>query len=274
MSSIPHPGELILCATPIGNLADITLRVLEELTTADVLACEDTRHTRLLLRRHGIEPAQLLSYHEHNETARSAELVARIRAGSTVALLSDAGMPLISDPGFALVRECIAASLPVRVLPGASAPLCALVLSGLPTGRFRFVGFLPRKGAERERILTGTPETLVAFESPRRLTGTLELLAEHDPQRPVAVCRELTKLHEEVNRGTVTELAGHYRAQPARGEVVLVVGAALARTLELGEALTALGELVAAGARARPAAAVLGRLTGFSANELYRQLTR
>ena len=274
MSSIPHPGELILCATPIGNLADITLRVLEELTKADVLACEDTRHTRLLLRRHGIEPAQLLSYHEHNETARSAELVARIRAGSIVALLSDAGMPLISDPGFALVRECIAASLPVRVLPGASAPLCALVLSGLPTGRFRFVGFLPRKGAERERILTGTPETLVAFESPRRLTGTLELLAEHDPQRPVAVCRELTKLHEEVNRGTATELAGHYRAQPARGEVVLVVGAALARTLELGEALTALGELVAAGARARPAAAVLGRLTGFSANELYRQLTR
>ena len=273
MSSSQHPGELVLCATPIGNLGDITLRALEELAQADVLACEDTRHTRLLLRRHGIEPVELLSYHEHNETARAAELLARIRGGSIVVLLSDAGMPLISDPGFVLVRECIAASLPVRVLPGASAPLCALILSGLPAERFRFVGFLPRKGSEREHTLTRTQETLVAFESPRRLTGTLELLAERDPDRPVAVCRELTKRHEEVRRGAAVELASHYRDRPARGEVVLVIGAAPAQTPALEDALVTLRDLVAAGARARPAAAALGRLTGFGANELYRQLT-
>jgi 16S rRNA (cytidine1402-2'-O)-methyltransferase len=273
MSASPRVGELVLCATPIGNLADITLRALEELGRADVLACEDTRHTRTLLRHHGLDRVELASYHEHNETARAGELVSRIRSGSTVALLSDAGMPLISDPGFVLVRECIAASLPVRVLPGASAPLCALVLSGLPAERFRFVGFLPRKGSERERVLTRTQETLVAFESPRRLTGTLELLAESDPRRPVAVCRELTKRHEEVRRGAAGELAHHYRDQPARGEVVLVVGAAAAQTPALEDALIALHELVAAGARARPAAAALGRLTGLGANELYRRLT-
>lgn len=273
MSARARAGELVLCATPIGNLADITLRALEELSRADVLACEDTRHTRTLLRHYGIDRVELASYHEHNETARAGELVARIRSGSTVALLSDAGMPLISDPGFVLVRECIAASLPVRVLPGASAPLCALVLSGLPADRFRFIGFLPRKGSERERVLTRTQETLVAFESPRRLAGTLELLAECDPRRPVAVCRELTKRHEEVRRGAADELARHYRDWPARGEVVLVVGAAAAQTPALEDALVALHELVAAGARTRPAAAALGRLTGLGANELYRQLT-
>ena len=266
----------MVCATPIGNLQDVTLRVLTALREADVVACEDTRHTRVLLDRHGIA-AKLVSYHEHNEQARAGELVARMRAGSVVALVSDAGMPLISDPGFSLVHACIEAELPVEVLPGPSAVPTALVASGLPAERWRFVGFLPRKRAERERLLAHAEETLVAFESPRRLAGTLEQLAGFDPGRRLAVCRELTKLHEEVRRGTAAELAEHYAENVPRGEVVLVVGAAgsgsgSAPPGKDADALAVLQELVDAGARARPAAKVVAKLTGVSANELYRQL--
>ena len=154
-----------MCPTPIGNLEDVTLRVLAALREADVVACEDTRHTQVLLDRHGIA-APLVSFHEHNERARAGELVARIATGEVVALVSDAGTPLISDPGFALVRACLEAGLPVEVLPGPSAVLTALVASGLPAERWRFVGFLPRKRAELERLLAHAAETLVAFESP------------------------------------------------------------------------------------------------------------
>ena len=274
-------GRLVVCPTPIGNLEDVTLRVLRTLREADVVACEDTRHTRVLLERHGIV-AKLLSYHEHNERARAAELVERMRAGAVVALVSDAGMPLVSDPGFTLVRACIEADLPVEVLPGPSSVSTALVASGLPAERWRFVGFLPRKAAERVRLLERAEETLVAFESPRRLAGVLEQLSGSDPDRQVAVCRELTKLHEEVRRGTATELAEYYLEHPPRGEVVLVLGPA--RPAGAGapgdlvdprteDALAALRELVDAGARARPAAKVVAKLTGASANDLYRQLT-
>jgi 16S rRNA (cytidine1402-2'-O)-methyltransferase len=275
-------GRLVVCATPIGNLEDVTLRVLATLREADVVACEDTRHTRVLLDRHGIAAAKLLSYHEHNERARAAELVERIRAGAVVALVSDAGMPLVSDPGFALVRACIEADITVEVLPGPSSVSTALVASGLPAEHWRFVGFLPRKAAERGRLLERAEETLVAFESPRRLVSTLQQLAERDPDRPLAVCRELTKLHEEVRRGSAAELAQHYGERPPKGEVVLVVGATGSRVdgslpggvvdprnADAGEALR---ELVDAGARARPAAKVVAKLTGSSANELYRQL--
>lgn len=219
-------GRLLVCATPIGNLEDVTLRVLRVLGEADAIACEDTRRTRVLLDRHGIRAASLVSLHEHNERARAPQLADRVHAGETVALVSDAGMPLVSDPGYALVQACIREGLPVEVLPGPSAVLSALILSGLPPDRWRFVGFLPRKRGQRERLLADTAETLVAFESPKRLPATLELLAQVDPQRPAAVCRELTKLHEEVSRGTAAELARHYGERPPRGEVVLVVGAA------------------------------------------------
>src|SRR5580693_5227835 len=218
-------GRLVVCPTPIGNLEDVTLRVLATLREADMVACEDTRHTRVLLERHGIV-AKLLSYHEHNERARAAELVERMRAGAVVALVSDAGMPLVSDPGFTLVRACIEADLAVEVLPGPSSVSTALVASGLPAEHWRFVGFLPRKAAERGRLLERADETLVAFESPRRLAGVLEQLSELDPDRPIAVCRELTKLHEEVRRGTAAELAAYYSEHAPRGEVVLVVGPA------------------------------------------------
>ncbi len=260
----------MVCPTPIGNLEDVTLRVLRTLGEADVLACEDTRHTHVLLRRRGIEPRALVSFHEHNERERSAELVERMRAGATVALVSDAGTPLVSDPGYELVRGSIAAGVPVEALPGPSATVSALVASGLPAERWCFAGFLPRKRGELERALLHNPATLVAFESPRRLVATLGVLAEHDPTRPAVVCRELTKLHEEVRRGSAADLVAHYRGHPPRGEVALVVGPARANSANSEEALAVLRELVSAGARARPAAGVVARLTGVSANELYR----
>jgi 16S rRNA (cytidine1402-2'-O)-methyltransferase len=221
-------GTLHVCPTPIGNLRDVTLRVLDVLAAVDIVACEDTRRTRVLLQRHAIAGRQLVSFHEHNERERAAELVARMRDGLSVALVSDAGTPLVSDPGYRLVQACIAAALPIEVLPGPSAPLVALVASGLPVARWRFVGFLPRKRGQRQRLLADAADTLVAFESPQRLPATLALLAEVDPQRPVAVCRELTKLHEEVARGSAAVLAERYREHPPKGEVVLVVGPAAA----------------------------------------------
>jgi 16S rRNA (cytidine1402-2'-O)-methyltransferase len=294
-------GRLVICPTPIGNLQDVTLRVLVALAEADVVACEDTRHTKVLLERHGLA-AQLVSFHEHNERARTPELVERIGAGQRVALVSDAGTPLVSDPGFALMQACLQAGLAVEVLPGPSAVVTALVASGLPAGRWLFVGFLPRKRAELADLLLHNRETLVAFESPRRLGTTLRLLAERDPSRPAAVCRELTKRHEEVRRGSAVELAAHYghgassgqsaggprgkapepgaqaRAitpAPAttRGEVVLVLGAASPQRADHDQAIAAVRELVAAGARTRSAAKSVARLTGVGANELYRELT-
>src|SRR5271165_7030259 len=237
-------GRLVVCPTPIGNLEDVTLRVLGALRAADVVACEDTRHTKVLLDRHGIS-ASLVSCHEHNERARAAELTARIRRGALVALVSDAGTPLVSDPGYALVRACLEEGLNVEVLPGPSAVITALVASGLPAERWLFVGFLPRRRTELEPLLAGAAETLVAFESPRRLAATLALLAARDPDRPVAVCRELTKLHEEVRRGSAAELAGFYGGQrasagPVRGEIVLVVGPAPAGEPRREEAVQAL----------------------------------
>jgi 16S rRNA (cytidine1402-2'-O)-methyltransferase len=265
-------GRLVVCPTPIGNLEDVTLRVLAALANADLIACEDTRHTRVLLDHHGIT-ARLVSFHEHNERARARELVGRIQAGSVIALVSDAGTPLVSDPGFVLLQECLAEDLPIEVLPGPSAVLTALIASGLPAERWCFVGFLPRKPGEREQLLECAEETLVAFESPRRLAATLAQLAALDPERPLAVCRELTKVHEEVRRGSAAQLADYYRESAARGEVVIVVGAATPGEGRRPEALSAARELVDAGVRVRTAAAVVGKLTGVGANELYRELT-
>jgi 16S rRNA (cytidine1402-2'-O)-methyltransferase len=267
-------GRLLVCPTPIGNMDDITLRVRDELSRADVIACEDTRHTRLLLDRHGIGSGGLVSLHEHNERSRARELCERIRGGARVALVSDAGTPLISDPGYELVQACLREELPVEVLPGASATITALVASGLPAARWSFAGFLPRKRGELTALLAGSTETLVAFESPRRLAATLALLAELEPARPVAVCRELTKLHEEVARGSAAELAERYAHEPPRGEIVLVIAAAARADVEREPALAAVRELVAAGARPRAAAAAVAKLTGLGANDLYRELTR
>jgi len=258
-------GRLVVVPTPIGNLEDITLRALAALRDADVIACEDTRRTRVLLDRFGVS-APLVSYHEHNEEGRARELVGRMREGEVVALVSDAGMPLVSDPGFVLVREVVAAGLGVEVLPGPSAVITALVASGLPSSSWRFVGFLPRKVGELRDVLA-SPETLVAFESPKRLGKTLAAV---DPSRQVAVCRELTKVHEEVVRGTAEELAARYSDAPPRGEIVLVVGPANDGDKGVqDDAVAAFRDLVAAGAKRRVAATVVARLTGASANDLY-----
>ncbi|MFL5826073.1 MAG: 16S rRNA (cytidine(1402)-2'-O)-methyltransferase [Thermoleophilaceae bacterium] len=266
-------GRLVVCPTPIGNLEDVTLRVLAALREADVVACEDTRRTRVLLDRYGVK-ARLVSYHEHNEERRAAELVEDMRAGKTVALVSDAGMPLVSDPGYVLVRAAAAAGIAVEVLPGPSAVLAALVASALPADRWRFAGFLPRKKGELRTVLS-EPGTLVAFESPRRVPATLAVLAELSPEREAAVARELTKAHEEVVRGTAAELAARYADSPPRGEVVLVIGPLPGRGAAdepSEEAVDALARLVEAGAKPRAAAAVVAELTGGSANALYRSL--
>jgi 16S rRNA (cytidine1402-2'-O)-methyltransferase len=264
-------GRLVVCPTPIGNLEDITLRVLSALREADIVACEDTRRTGILLERYGVK-ARLVSYHEHNERRRATELVGRMREGAVVALVSDAGTPLVSDPGFVLVQACVAAGLAVEVLPGPSAALAALVASALPADRWRFVGFLPRKRGELESLLGGT-ETLVAFESPRRVGATLSVLAALDPARRVAVCRELTKLHEEIVRGSAQELAERFGRHPPQGEVVLVVGGGAGLALDSGPAVLAVRRLVESGAKPRTAASVVSELTGVPANTLYRSLT-
>ncbi|MEA2347037.1 MAG: rRNA (cytidine1402-2-O)-methyltransferase [Thermoleophilaceae bacterium] len=267
-------GHLIVCPTPIGNLEDVTLRVLAALRAADLVACEDTRRTRILLERYGVS-AKLVSYHEQNEERRSAELVDKMKAGTTVALVSDAGMPLVSDPGYVLVRACAAAGIEVEVLPGPSAPLAALVASALPPDRWRFAGFLPRKKGDLKRVLEEPGGTLVAFESPRRVAATLAVMAEIDPERPVAVCRELTKVHEEVVRGAAGELAARFAATPPKGEVVLVIGGPPDTGADgpSKAEVEALVRLVEAGAKARPAAGVIADLTGTSANALYRAYT-
>jgi 16S rRNA (cytidine1402-2'-O)-methyltransferase len=265
-------GRLIVCPTPIGNLEDVTLRVLSALRDADVIACEDTRTTKVLLDRYGVS-AERVRYDAHAERRVAPRLVERMRSGAVVALVSDAGMPLVSDPGLVLVQACMAAGLEVEVLPGPSAALAALVASGMEAATWRFVGFLPRKKGALSEVFASA-EVVVAFESPRRVGASLAALAALDPDRPVAVCRELTKLYEEVVRGSASELAARYAEEGPRGEVVLVIGAAQADEVPLGPALAALRRLVdEGGARARPAAGVVAELTGTSANALYRALT-
>lgn len=226
------PGRLILCATPIGNLEDVTFRSLRVLAEADVVACEDTRRTRKLLSHHGIQVKRLVVYNDANERRRSTELIGRISAGATVVLVSDAGMPGLSDPGYRLVRACADQGLPVEVVPGPTAAISGLALSGLPPARFVFEGFLPRKTSDRRRRLTellDEQRTMVFYESPHRVAATLEDLTAAFGPRPAALARELTKLHEEVRRGTLVELSEGAREDPPRGEIVLVVGGALKR---------------------------------------------
>jgi 16S rRNA (cytidine1402-2'-O)-methyltransferase len=262
---------LAVCATPIGNLDDVTLRVLAELRSADVVLAEDTRHSRGLLERHDIH-ARLLSYHEHNEAARVAELLPRLAAGERMALVTDAGLPGVSDPGLRLVRAARAAGVAVTVLPGPSAVETALVTSGLGDGAYAFLGFLPRGRARLDALWAETAAwgtTLVAFESPKRLPASLLSLAAAAPGREAAVCRELTKRFEEVVRGTAQELAERF-AEPPKGEITLVVAPTESSVTGPAEALRAVADLVAAGTPRRVAAEVVSRLTAVSRNDLYR----
>ena len=265
---------LAVCATPIGNLEDVTARVLRELAEADLVLCEDTRHTRTLLERHGID-ARLQSYHRHNEAARTAELLPRLEAGERVALVSDAGMPGVNDPGARLIEAALDAGLPVTVLPGPSAVETALVASGLTGERFQFLGYLPRAEKARRELwqeLESWPHAAVAFESPQRLPATLRSLAEAMPSRPVAVCRELTKRFEEVVRGPAAEVAERFPG-PVKGEVTIVIGGGEepSEAVDAGEAVAAVAELTAAGVPRRQAVDVVARLARISRNTLYSE---
>ncbi|MFQ5957947.1 MAG: 16S rRNA (cytidine(1402)-2'-O)-methyltransferase [Alphaproteobacteria bacterium] len=262
---------LYLVATPIGNAADITLHALEVLAAADVVACEDTRVTGKLLAIHGVR-ASLTPYHEHNARHARPQLIARIARGEAVALAADAGTPLISDPGYKLVAEAVARGLAVTTVPGASAPLAALTVSGLPTDRFLFAGFLPPRKAARQKALAeiaAVRATLVVFESPRRLAAALADMADVLGARPAAVARELTKRFEEVRRGSLADLARHYGdAGAPKGEIVVVVGPPEAAETD-AEDVDARLRAALATQSVRDAATAVAAATGLSRRKLY-----
>jgi len=261
-------------ATPIGNLGDISDRARHALEAAAVVACEDTRMTGQLLRHLGLRAQALVPYHEHNAAEMRPRLLARLAAGEAVALVSDAGTPMISDPGYKLVREAREAGAAVHAVPGASALLTALVVAGLPTDRFLFAGFLPAKDkARREALaeLAGVPATLVFYESTRRLPEALAAMAEILGGREAAVCRELTKLHEEVRRAPLPDLAAHYGAEgPPKGEAVVVVGPPAAGAAEAAEAdLDSMLRDALAQQSVRDAAATVATATGLQKKAVY-----
>jgi 16S rRNA (cytidine1402-2'-O)-methyltransferase len=274
------PGKLVLCGTPIGNLEDLSPRAAGVLGSADVVACEDTRRTRKLLTHTGVRARELVSYHEGNERRRAQELLGRIAGGETVVVVSDAGMPGLSDPGYRLVRACVDAGLPVEVVPGPSAAVTALAVSGLPPGRFAFEGFLPRKSGDRRRHIESVGDekrTLVFFESPHRIEDSLADLADLLGDRPACLARELTKMYEEVRRGTLPELLESVRSDPPRGEIVLVVGGAIRDHREPAEpeALAAQAiELMEAGMERRAAMAEVARSAGVPKREVFDALVR
>ncbi len=274
--SKPAPG-LYLVATPIGNMGDITYRAVEVLRAADLVACEDTRVSGKLMTRLGLD-RPMMPYHEHNAERARPQLVARLKQGAVVALISDAGTPLVSDPGYRLVRACVAEGIAVTALPGASAVTTALQLSGLPNDRFLFAGFLPNKAHGRRqslRELAAVPATLVFFESPNRLAESLADMAAVLGNRPAAVARELTKLHEEVARDTLFALANRYGEAPPRGEIVVVVGPPDADADLTPEDLDGwLRAAVEGGASIKDAAALVAAETGHPRRELYARALR
>ncbi len=276
------PGALYVVATPIGNPEDLSPRARRVLAEADLIACEDTRRTARLLAAHSIgTPA--LSYFEHNERRRTPELIERMRAGATIALVSDAGTPAISDPGFRLVRAALDAGIRVAAVPGPSAAIAALSISGLPTDRFVFEGFLPQRSSARRAALEALARemrTIVLYESPRRLAATLaEMAAVFGADRPAALAREITKTFEETIRGTLGELRDRFATEEARGEITIVVGGAPAESSAAPEGAVAgsisVAELIDAGLSLKQACAVIAKLTGQSRRELYqRELAR
>lgn len=272
---LPRPGTLYVVATPLGHREDITLRALRVLRTVSLVACEDTRRTALLLKLHGIGTATT-SYFEHNERWKGERILERLSAGQDVALVSDAGTPAISDPGYRLVRDAQARGIAVLPVPGASAAVAALSVSGLPSDRFLFVGFLPSRAGARRRALSelaGTRETLIFYESPLRVAAALEDMQAAFGEREAFLCREATKLHEEYVRGTLDGLRATLRARDrVLGEVVLVVAGAApqAQTTESPEQLFA--RLVAAGRTRREAVKETARLLRLPAREVYRRM--
>ena len=267
-------GRIVLAATPIGNTADASARLRTALTEADVVAAEDTRRLRDLARRLELEvTAEVIAVHDHNEADRAGLLVERARGGALVVVVSDAGMPTVSDPGFRVVQAAAAAGVEVTLLPGPSAVLTALALSGLPTDRFCFEGFMPRKSGERERLLASLvtePRTMVFFEAPHRLAETLDACVQAwGPERGAAVSRELTKTYEETRRGTLGELAAWARESQPRGEIVLTVAGRPARAASMDQLVAEAVGRVGAGERAKDVVADLATTGGVPRRELY-----
>jgi 16S rRNA (cytidine1402-2'-O)-methyltransferase len=273
--AFPPPDGLVLISTPIGNLGDITARAIATLRAVDAVLCEDTRVTRRLLAALGVN-ARLLALHEHNEDARIPEVLAMLRAGRRIALVSDAGTPLVSDPGFRLVRAAIAEGLSVSGVPGANAALLALTLSGLPPHPFLFLGFLPQRQAARRAALdrlrtaerAGLSATLVCYEAPHRLGDTLADLTTALGDRPAAVARELTKRFEEVQRAALSDLAAHYAAEPARGEVTIVIGPAAVEAADESD-LDARLRIALAETSLKQAVAEVAAATGLARRKVY-----
>ncbi len=270
-------GLLYLVATPIGNLEDITYRAVRVLKEADLIACEDTRHTRTLLDHYDIR-TPTISYHEHNEVERAGELAERLRAGAAIALVSDAGMPLVSDPGYRLVRAAIESGIPVQPVPGASAALAALAASGLPTETFRFCGFLPSKPGQRAKALEALAEehaTLIFYEAPHRILEALEAIENALGPRPVVVARELTKIHEEFLRGTAAQIRAQLAERDAvKGEMTVLVGRASAPAPDDTPVDEAVDALMRAGTPRMDAIKQVARRRGMSKREVYEKLLR
>jgi 16S rRNA (cytidine1402-2'-O)-methyltransferase len=270
------PGTLYLVATPIGNLEDITLRALRVLREADLIACEDTRQTGKLLQHFEIIDKPMVSYHDHNEAARSGELVAKLEGGANVALVSDAGTPLVSDPGYRLVTAAIGAGIAVVPIPGASAVLSALTAAGLPSEAFRFCGFLPQKSGQRKKTLEefrGEDCTLMFYEAPHRILDALSDVAAVFGERPVVVARELTKLHEEFLRGTPEQVRGQLAARPSvKGEMVLLIGRGSAISVPANSVEDAVRELEQKGVQRMDAIKQVARERGLSKREVYKQI--
>lgn len=273
------PGSIVLAATPIGNSGDASARLIELMETADVIAAEDTRRLRALADRLGVTPSgTILSFYEHNEEARTESLLAAVDAGQTVLVVSDAGMPAVSDPGFRLVAAAAASGRHVTAAPGPSAVLTALALSGLPTDRFCFEGFLPRKPGDRRKFLAelaAEKRTIVFFESPHRLADSLaDLAASFGPDRPAAVCRELTKTYEEVRRDTLSALHEWARGG-VRGEICIVVhGAPPPEPARPEDLVGAVRDLTGRGVRLKDAAAAIAAEHGLRTRELYEAVIK
>ena len=271
--SVPLPGRLVLAATPLGDVRDASPRLAEALAEADVIAAEDTRRLRSLTTALGVTPrGRVVSFYEDVETARLPKLLESLRAGETVVLVTDAGMPSVSDPGFRLVAACVAEDLPVTCLPGPSAVTTALALSGLPCDRFCFEGFAPRKPGERARWLASLvdePRTVVFFESPHRLAGTLaDAASTLGSDRRAAVCRELTKTYEEIKRGSLAELA-EWADSGVRGEITVVLAGAAPRSVSVGDLVGEVAARVASGERLKSVAAEVAEAAGVSKKDLY-----
>ena len=270
-------GLLYLVATPIGNLEDITYRAVRVLREVDLIACEDTRQTRKLLDHYEIH-RPTISYHEHNELERAPELASRLAAGTVIALVSDAGMPLVSDPGYRLVRAAIELEIPVQALPGPSAALTALAASGLPTDSFRFGGFLPSKPGQRAKALEALAEeqaTAIFYEAPHRILEALEAIELALGPRPVVVARELTKIHEEFLRGTAAEVRAQLASRDmVRGEITLLIGKAIAPLPDDTPLEEAVDRLVQGGTPRMDAIKLVARKRGLSKREVYDQMLR